>query len=333
MNLTAEEINRLVKGRVTGDGARRIRGISGLEEAGPDDITFVKDPKHLSLLKQTKAGTVLVTPEAASKHAPALNGKTLVLVENPYLAFVTLLQFVEKEKTRPSQGVHASAVVHPNVTLGANVSVGANAVVEENARIGAGTRIGAQCYIGPGAQIGSDCVIHPQVVLRDEVRVGERCIIHSGAVIGADGYGYIQQNGHHMKIPQIGTVIIEDDVEIGAGTTVDRATTGATRIGTGTKIDNLVQIAHNVQIGPHCLIIAQVGIAGSSRLGTGVVLAGQVGMIDHIKIGDGAIVGAQSGISEDVPAHSIYFGSPAQPHMQYKRQLALIKKLAKKDRS
>jgi UDP-3-O-[3-hydroxymyristoyl] glucosamine N-acyltransferase len=330
MNLTAEEITKLVKGRLQGDGARRIEGLAGLEEAGPTDITFIKDHKHLALLEKSRAGAVLVRPDLAPQSGHAFNGKTVILVENPHLAFVTLLQIAEKEKGKRPPEIHPSAVVHPSAILGKDVSIGPHAVIEENARIGDRTRVESQCYVGAGARIGADCLIYPQVVLREEVCLGDRCIIHPGAVIGSDGYGYLWHNNRHMKIPQIGTVMIEDDVEIGAGTTVDRATTGATRIGIGTKIDNLVQIAHNVQIGPHCLIIAQVGIAGSSRLGAGVVLAGQVGMIDHISVGDGAIVGAQSGISEDIPAHSIYFGSPAQPHMQYKRQLALIKKLGKK---
>lgn len=326
MNLTVQEIGRLVQGEVRGDARRRILGVAGLEEASPEDISFLKDARQIQTLRSSRAGAVLISRSQAPKADPQ-NGQVLILVDHPILALAILLQLVEAEKSNHPQGIHSTAIIHPTALLEPGVAIGPYTIIEPEARIGKGTRIYAQCYIGKGSRLGPGCLIYPQVVIRDNVALGKGCTVHSGSVLGADGYGYIPVQGRHQKIPQVGGVIIEDHVEIGAGVTVDKATMGNTRIGTGTKIDNLVQIAHNVQIGPHCLIVAQVGIAGSSRIGAGVTLAGQVGVSDHITVGDGTVVGPQGGVTSNVPAHETYWGSPAQPHMQYKRQLALLKKL------
>jgi len=200
-------------------------------------------------------------------------------------------------------------------------------VVGSGADIGAGTRLDAQVFVGADVRIGRDCRIFPQVALREGTRLGDRVTVHAGAVIGADGFGYARDGARYIKIPQVGRVVVEDDVEIGANATIDRATLGTTRIGRGTKIDNLVQIAHNVQVGEDTVIVAQVGISGSSQIGSRVTLAGQVGVVDHVRIGDNAIVGAQSGVTKDVPPGALVLGSPAVPHLEFKRQLAAIARL------
>jgi len=325
MKLTVQEIGRMVNGKVIGDGSRQICGVAGLEEAGAQDLSFLKDVRQLDLLNHSQAGAILVPPPVA-KASPS-NGKVMIVVDHPFAALSVILKQIEKEKRSLPEGIHPTAIVHPTAVLGAGVSIGAYTIIEAEARIGAGSRLYAQCYVGKASQLGPECLLYPQVVIREDVSLGARCIVHSGTVLGADGYGYLPIEGRHQKIPQVGKVVIEDDVEIGANCTIDRATLGTTRIGSGTKIDNLVQVAHNVQIGPNCLIIAQAGIAGSSRLGKGVTLAGQVGVSDHIKIGDGAVVGPQGGVTSDVPAGQIYWGSPAQPHLQEKRQRVMLRKL------
>lgn len=321
MELTVQEISRIVQGHVTGDGTRLIRGAAGLLEAGPQDITFIKDIQHEKLLASTKAAAVIVPTGMQG------NGKTLIEVSQPIAAFASVLELIAKEKRSIINGIHPQTVVSPKSKIGNNVGIGAFSIVEDEAELGDGVQLIGHVYVGRRAKVGKDTLLYPHVVLREEVQVGERCIIHANAVIGSDGYGFYFANGRHNKIPHVGTVIIEDDVEIGACTTIDRATTGATIIRRGTKIDNLVQIAHNVEIGPHSLLVAQVGIAGSAKIGQGVVLAGQVGVADHLRVGDGAQVGAQSGLREDVKPGAVMFGSPAQPIQETLKQIASIKKL------
>jgi UDP-3-O-[3-hydroxymyristoyl] glucosamine N-acyltransferase len=321
MELTANDIARLVNGKLSGNGNAVIRGAAGLNEAGPNDVSFLRDVKKINLLKKTKAGLVFVPTGLSS------NGKTLVHVENPVEAFSIVLGKLEDEKLPRRSGVHPLASIAKSARIGKNVFIGPFCVIEDDAVIGDDVVLRAQVYVGLRTTIGQGTTLHPHVVLREDIQVGARCIIHAGAVIGSDGYGFYFAKGKHNKIPQIGSVIIEDDVEIGSCTAIDRATTGTTRIGKGTKIDNLVQIAHNVQIGEHSLIVAQVGIAGSSKLGKGVVMGGQAGMADHITVGDGAKIGGQSGVIQDVAPGAVLFGNPAQPIREAFKQALLFRRL------
>jgi UDP-3-O-[3-hydroxymyristoyl] glucosamine N-acyltransferase len=236
-------------------------------------------------------------------------------------------KFAEELFPKRAPGVHPSAVIDPSAQIGEGASIGAHCVVEKNARVGAGTVLYPNCFIGANAVVGKDCLFYPGVVLRENCEAGDRVIIHPNSVIGADGFGYIQQEGRHEKIPQLGRVVLENDVEIGALTAIDRATLAETRIGAGTKIDNQVQIAHNVRTGKGCIIVAQAGIAGSSTLGDGVVIAGQVGVVDHVKIGSYSVITAGSGVMSDLPEKSVVFGVPARPHMQALKIQVLISKL------
>jgi UDP-3-O-[3-hydroxymyristoyl] glucosamine N-acyltransferase len=236
----------------------------------------------------------------------------------PQHALIDLLTLLHPTR-RPAAGVDPMAAVAPDASLHPTAFVAAFVVIETGAVIGAGVQLHAGVYVGPGVEIGEDSVLYPRVILRDGVRLGRRVIVHPGAVIGADGFGYTPSPDGHRKIPQVGGVRIEDDVEIGANTTIDRATVGDTVVGRGTKIDNLVQVAHNVQIGEHAIVVAQAGISGSSRLGRGVILAGQVGVADHVTLGDGVMVAAQSGVGTDLRAGEKYLGTPARPLMEAKR--------------
>lgn len=325
MKLTVDQIASHVGGRVLGDGRLVVEGVAGLTDAKKSDVSYVRDAKDaaaLKSLKSTSAGAVIV-PEGIQP-----NGKTLIQVKNPLAAFAALLNLVAAEKAaNPSKGVHPSAVVAPSASIGAGAAIGPLCVVEEGAVIGENVRLISQVYVGPRSKIGAGSLVYPQVTLREDVSVGDRCILHAGVVIGSDGYGFYFSDGKHNKIPQVGTVVIEDDVEIGACSAIDRATTGQTIIKKGTKIDNLVHIAHNVEVGPHALLAAQVGIAGSSKVGQGAVFGGQVGVADHVTIGNGVQVGAQSGIKEDAPAGAVLFGSPAQPIQYTLRQILLIRRL------
>lgn len=307
-HLTVADIAKLVAGEIIGDGSFCVTGINGIREAHEGELTFVANAKYEALLTQTKASAAIVGLDVtcSSKH--------LIRVANPSYAFTQVLNHLLPDpRLRHPQGIHPTAIIHPTAKLGANVGVGAYVVIEQDVQVGNGSVIYAGSYIGHGSTLGSDCLIYPQVMIRENITLQDRVIIHSGTVIGSDGFGYVTVNGRHEKIPQIGTVIIESDVEIGANVTIDRARFDKTVIGEGTKIDNLVHIAHNVIVGKHCLIVAQVGISGSSTLGNYVILAGQVGVVGHLTIGDGAIVTAQSGVSKSIKAGEQVFGSPAQP--------------------
>jgi UDP-3-O-[3-hydroxymyristoyl] glucosamine N-acyltransferase len=307
IELSAREVAAVVGGELTGDGSIAVQGAAGLDEASESEITFFHNLKYIASLQNTKARVVLIPQH--TNGTPLPNGKTLIRVANPQWAFAQVLGLIDDKRKNHPTGVHPKAHVEPTAV------------------IGEGTSIYPGCYIGHQVKIGKDCLIYPNVVLREETQVGDRVIIQAGAVLGADGYGFATQNGKHHKIPQIGCVVIEDDVEIGANVTIDRATTGETRIGAGTKIDNLVHIAHNVHIGRDCLIVAQAGIAGSTRVGHRVILGGQVGIVGHLTIGDGVIVAAQSGIMNDVEPGAVLFGSPARPHKQAMKLQAIYGKL------
>lgn len=321
MKLTLQEIAHLVGGEVSGDPSIVIRGISGIKEAAEGDITFLANSKYATLLDSTKASAVIAHRDVS---AP---GKAFVHAENPSLAFAKVASvFFPQEAVYP-RGVSPQAIISPKAKIGAHVSIGPFSIIEADASVADGTIIYGHCYIGAHAIIGAACLIYPHVCIRERVVVGKKVIIHSGSVIGSDGFGFAMVKGVQEKIPQIGTVVIEDDVEIGANVTIDRARFDKTVIGKGTKIDNLVQIAHNVIIGENCTIVAQAGISGSTVLGKNVILAGQAGLVGHIHIGDGAVVGAQGGVTKSVPAKTFVSGYPARPHDEAMRVIALTQKL------
>lgn len=307
-----------------GNGQAPVRGAAGLAEATDTDITYVKDASNVDLARlyeKTRAAAVIVP-----KGFPA-NGRTVIECANPQAAFAQVLGLLAREAEVRPEGIHPTAVIHPGARIGNGARIGPLCVVEKGATVGDRACLMGQVYVGARSSVGEDSLLYPQVVLREGVSVGRRCIVHAGAVIGSDGYGFYFADGRHNKIPQVGTVIVEDDVEIGSCSAIDRATTGATVIGRGTKIDNLVQVAHNVQVGPLCLLVAQVGIGGSTKLGTGVILGGQVGVADHLTIGDGVKSGAQTGINRNVDAGEELFGTPAQRMTDQLRQISLIRRL------
>lgn len=320
-SLRLQQIAEWVGGELVGDSTVTITGVAGIKEAKKGDITFLSNPKYLSHLEETQASAILTPTEVVFPK------KTIVRTKNPSQAFTQIVSYFSSSKNLRPAGVHPTAVLGGRVRLGAGVYVGPTAVIEEDTVIGDRSVIEACVFIGRGCTIGSDAHIYPNVTVREETQIGSRVIIHSGTVIGSDGFGYETVNGEHVKIPQTGIVKIEDDVEIGANVCIDRGRFQETRIGKGTKIDNLVQIAHNVVIGPNCLLVSQAGISGSTELGKNVVVAGQVGIVGHIKLGDNVIVGAQSGVPKSVPDNSVVLGGPAKPIMDEKRQYVLLARL------
>ena len=325
MEATVEELAALVGGKVIGGpGDARITGAASVSDAQEGDITFFGNAKYLPALRASRATCALV-PEGFAEEIPAIQ----IQVANPSLAFSKVVERFAPAPVAFAPGIHPTAVVDPSARIGAGVTIQAHAIVEPGAVIGAGTHIGANAYIGHETRIGAECKIYPNASIRERCVLGSRVIIHSGAVIGSDGFGFEMTNGRYIKIPQIGIVQIDDDVEIGANTTIDRARFGRTWIGEGTKIDNLVQIAHNVVIGKHSIIVSQVGISGSTKLGNYVTLAGQVGVAGHLEIGDQAIVGAQGGVSKDLPPKQMYWGTPATPIREQKELIAYVSRLPK----
>jgi UDP-3-O-[3-hydroxymyristoyl] glucosamine N-acyltransferase len=305
---TLAELAKLVRGDVAGDGAVTITGVSGIKEAADGEIVVVADPKYVEYLERTAASAVIRSSEVETT-LPS------IVIDNPYLAFVKVMNlYVQSADAAVEPGIHEMALVDPTAELGQNVSIGPFCTIGPGSRIGADTKILFGCFIGTGVSVGENCLIYPNVTVRERCEVGDRVILHSGAVIGADGFGYIPDGERHIKVPQIGKVILEDDVEIGANTAVDRATTEVTRICAGTKIDNLVQIAHNCVIGKNAILAGQVGVSGSTTLGENVIVAGQVGIAGHIEIGDRAIMGAQAGVTKSVPADTTVSGYPAREH-------------------
>ncbi|MFZ4483156.1 MAG: UDP-3-O-(3-hydroxymyristoyl)glucosamine N-acyltransferase [Chthoniobacterales bacterium] len=320
---TLTELAALVGGDFPSEhGGLAITGPAALADARPGEIAFFGHPRYASDLRTTAASAVLVARDFSGETAAIC-----VRVDNPSAAFTLVTQQFLPAAERPAPGVHASAVVSASASVSPQACVQAQAVIEDGAMIGPGSVVGAGCFVGRGAVIGADCFFHPHVVIREGCVVGDRVILHSGVVLGADGFGYDTRDGRHHKIPQSGHVVVENDVEIGANTTVDRARFGRTVIGEGTKIDNQVMIAHNVVIGRHCIICAQVGISGSTRVGNYVVLAGQVGVVGHITIGDGAIIGAQAGVSNNIEPKALLVGSPPRPIGEWKRTVVRIDRL------
>jgi len=318
---TLAELAAELGGEVVGDGSIRIRGVAGIREALPGDITFIANARYDSYLHETRASAVICSREPREAVVP------LLVVDNPYLAFQRVVRVFRPDLHRPTAGVHPTAVVASDVVLGEGASIGPHCVIESGSRIGERTVLSAGCYVGYQVEIGEDTMFHPRVVVREECVVGSRCILHPGVVIGADGFGFAFDAGQYHKVPQVGNVVIGNDVEIGANTTIDRATTHSTKVGDGTKIDNLVQIGHNVEIGRHCIIVAQVGISGSTVLEDYVTIGGQAGLIGHVRIGQGAMIGAKSGVSKGVAAKAIVTGYPATAHGAWKRIMAHLPKL------
>ena len=302
--LTVEALARLLACRFEGDGRTVISGVAGLENAREGDLVFLASPKFRKILEGSPAAAAIVPPEEPFRTLP------VILSETPQLTFIQAVELFFPPY-RPEPGIHPTAVVSPSARIGQRVAVGALSVIGDKAEIGDGTVIFPLVSIYSRVKIGKECVLHSHVSVREDVRVGSRVILHSGVVIGSDGFGYLKlADGTHKKIPQKGTVVIEDDVEIGANSAVDRAALGETIIHRGTKIDNLVQVAHNVEIGENTILAGQAGIAGSSRIGKNVVLAGQVGVADHVNVGDNVIAIAQTGIARDVPAGAVVAGTP-----------------------
>ena len=325
MQTTVQAIADLVGGRIEGDPTVVITGPAKIEEGTPGTITFLANPKYTDYLYTTAASAVLVTQDFSPERPVAAS---LIRVSDVYGAISTLLAHFERSEAGRRK-VSERASVHPSVTLGENVSIGDFAVVEAGARIGDNTTLHPQTYVGADARIGADCLLYPGVRVGHECELGDRCILHGNVVLGGDGFGFApQENKRYQKVPQIGKVILEDDVEVGANATIDRATMGATVIRRGAKIDNLVMIAHNVEIGADTVIAAQAGIAGSTKIGERVRIGGQAGFVGHIQVADETMVQAQSGVAAALtePGKAVY-GSPAIPYTDYLRAYAVFKKL------
>jgi UDP-3-O-[3-hydroxymyristoyl] glucosamine N-acyltransferase len=323
MTFTLQELAAMSGGELVGDPSLKITGAASLGEAVPGEITFYSNPRYGPLLRKTRASAVFVPPDFGDSIATAQ-----IRVSNPNKAFEqVVLKFAPKPVTF-APGIHPSAIIDRSVQLGDHVSIQPHAVIEAGAKIGDDTVIGAGTYIGHETVIGAACLIYPRVAIRERSRIGSRVIIHSGAVIGADGFGFEMVDGRQEKIKQLGIVQIDDDVEIGANTTIDRARFGRTWIQQGVKIDNLVQVAHNVVIGKNSVIVAQTGISGSTRVGEYVQMAGQVGIVGHVEIADGSRIAAQSGVSKSIPGGT-WFGYPAMPMPEARRQIAWVRRLGK----
>jgi UDP-3-O-[3-hydroxymyristoyl] glucosamine N-acyltransferase len=333
---TLAQIAETVGARVVGDGNVQISGVASIESAGPGDLVFVEDEKHLAAALQSRAGAVI-----AGEFAAAISsGRPLLISDHPKLAFARAARFLQlcpSAENAPREGsVHPTAVIHSSVVLGPGVYVNERAVISARAQIGENTRIGAGCAVADGVSIGRDCEIYPNVTIYSGTTVGDRVIVHAGAVLGSDGFGYVRdrKTGHYEKFPQAGTLAIEDDVEIGANTTIDRGALDETRIGRGAKIDNLVHIGHNCQIGEDVVIAAQTGLSGSIVIEKGVVLGGQVGIGEHARIEEGVMLGGQGGVLPNKVLRGkgvAFWGTPAQPVRQYLKQLATLARLAKKE--
>lgn len=321
MEVTLRQLAEWVDGEIDGDATVCVRAARSLQEAGPTDITFAADERHVLELHHSPAAAALIP-----RHAPKAN-KPSIRVHDPLAAFVTIFEKFKPPPPKETWGIHPTAVVDPTAQLGERVRIGPYAVIGPETSIGAGSVLHPGVVVGARCRLGEDVVLHPHVVLYDGTILGNGVVIHAHSVIGADGFGYRCIDGQHVKIPQLGHVEIEDDVEIGACTTIDRGTFGATRIGQGSKIDNLVQIGHNCRVGRHNIIVSQVGIAGSSTTGDQVIIAGQAGIRDHVTIGPRAVIGPQAGVSKDIPAEEWVLGSPAIPEREFKVMMAALAKL------
>lgn len=321
VGVTVQELARLVGGQVHGDGEQVITGARAIHEAGPGDVTLVESEKYLRTLLDTPAAAAVV-PDSLP-----VNGRTLIRVPDALTAFLAIFRQLHAPAPPYPPGIDIRSVIHPTATIGPDATVHPFVVIGEGTVIGARCQLHAGAVVGRNCRLGDDVILYPHAVLYDETILGNRVIVHANVVLGADGFGYRQQGGKHVRVPQYGRVEISDDVEIGACTTIDRGTFQATRVGPGTKIDNLVMIGHNCQIGPHNLLVSQVGIAGSSTTGAYVVMAGQVGVADHLQIGDGVVVGAKTGVASHLASGERYLGLPASPEHLTRRVWATARRL------
>jgi len=317
---TVSELAEYLGGVVQGNGETRISGLATLESAGPDSLTFLANPKYASKVAETSAGAVLMGP------GNERFGRTIIEVANPYLGFAKLLTLFYTTPHKPV-GILAGANVSETARISEGASIYPGACIGKNVVIGSGTVIYSGAVLYDNVKIGDDCTIHANAVIRERCRIGNRCVIQPGAVIGSDGFGYAPDGKGYYPIPQIGIVVLEDDVEIGANSCIDRAAIEVTRICRGTKLDNLVQVAHNCRIGEDCMIVSQVGISGSAKIGNHVTLAGQVGVAGHLTIGDNVLVGAQSGVPSSLPANAAYSGTPTMPHKEWLKSAMVVPRL------
>lgn len=326
------QIATSVGGRVIGDDTLEVTGVASIESAQPGDLVFVDDEKHLAAALHCGASAVIAGEFAASNSSSG----PLLITNHPKLAFARAARLLGGDLDPEAGAVHATAVIHSTAVIGREVRVGARAVVGAQVQIGQGTRIGAGCALGEGVRVGRDCKIYPNVTVYPGTALGDRVIVHAGAVLGSDGFGYVRdpKTGRHEKFPQVGRLVIEEDVEIGANTTIDRGALDETRIRQGAKIDNLVHIGHNCQIGEDVVIAAQTGLSGSIVIENGAVLGGQVGVGEHARIGEGVMIGGQGGVLPNKILRGkgvVFWGTPAQPLRAYLKQLATLARLSKKD--
>lgn len=321
MSYSVAEIAKWVDAKVDGNADLQIVSLAKIEDAGKTDLTFISNPRYEKQIHTTNAGAVLVALDFPQ------SDKTLLRCADPYFAFMTLVQKLYGHTAPPPMGVHPTAVIAEDAVIAPGASIGPHVVIGAGCRVGDNTHIHPGVVLSAGVQIGADCVIYANVSIREKCRIANRVIIHCGAVIGSDGFGFAFRDGRYHKIPQMGIVVVEDDVEIGANTTIDRATLGETVIHAGAKLDNLIQIAHNVTVGEHTAIAAQAGVSGSTKIGKYVRVGGQAGVVGHIEVGDAAALGAQAGITKSVPPKAFVSGYPAREHMTAKREEASLAKL------
>jgi len=326
MKITAAELAAIVSGKLFGDEDIVLTGVSGLSVAKESEISFLENLKYLSEALKSRAGIIFI---ANDMDISQFTNKNIIKVPNPKYAYSVVLSIIEKERLNlEKRNIHFSAFIANNVKIGVNVYIGQNVVIETGTKIDDNARIFPNVYIGNNVKIGRDCLIYPNVFIGDYTEIGNRVIIHPGAVIGGDGFGFTTTNEKKMqKVPQIGKVEVGDDVEVGANTTVDRATVDVTKIGNGTKVDNLVQIAHNVRIGENCVVVAQVGISGSTYLGNNVTIGGQAGLVGHLRIGNDVMIAAQSGVTRNIKDFEKVGGNPIAPIKQSIKIRALMRKL------
>ncbi len=322
IKVSLKELSEYLNENYFGDGETLIQGVAGINEAAKGDITFAVKPKYIKSLSISKASAVIISPEVKVEDVKV----PYIVSKNPYYAFARLLEFFFPP-IKVKGTAHPGAHISKGASIGKNAQIYPGAFIAENASIGDNCVIYPGCFVGENASVGENSWLYSNVTLRENCVVGSGCIIHSGTVIGADGYGFVKHNGSYYKIPQIGNVVIEDNVEIGANVTCDRATIGSTKIGRGTKIDNLVHIAHNVQVGKNVLIVAQVGISGSVDIGDDVTIAGQSGIVGHISIGAGSVIAARSVVTSDIKPKSFVSGFPAKPHTEEMKIKAATRKL------
>ena len=324
---TLRELAAFTEAQLIGDPDHVITGVEDLESASPTEASFLSNPRYRSLLQGTKAGVICIDPET-----PRVDAKNYLICTSPSIAFQKLIELFGKDQLPASGfvGIHPTAIIHPSSTLAPDITIGPYAVIDASCHIGSQTIIGAHTVISAGVQIGKSCHLHPHCTIREGSQIGDRVIIQPGAVIGSCGFGYsTDAQGKHQKQEQMGIVVLEDDVEIGANTTIDRARFKETRIRRGTKIDNLVQIGHNSDLGPHNLIVSQTGISGSVKTGKYVVMGGQTGTVGHIEIADGAMFAARSGIKKSIKTGGKYGGNPAVPLSEHQRDQVYLKNIQK----